>query len=282
MIRFPSAKINLGLNIVRKRDDGYHDLETVFYPLDIRDALEILPSEDGGSTSEGVELHTSGLEVDGASSDNICVKAWWLLKSDFPELPSIRLYLHKAIPMGAGLGGGSSDGAVALEMIADMFSLPVDSERLAAYSLRLGSDCPFFLLNRPAYGTGRGERLVPLPLDLSGHRIMLVHPGIHVSTAQAFGGVMPAEPEMNVCDIVSQPIGNWKGLLVNDFERTVFAAHPEIADIKETLYEAGAVYASMSGSGSSVFGLFPRGTEPSIPFPARYFTRWVDAPPTIR
>lgn len=282
MIRFPNAKINLGLNIVRKRDDGYHDLETVFYPLDIKDALEILPAENGGSTTEGVELHTSGLEVDGQARDNICVKAWRLLKSDFPELPSIRLYLHKAIPMGAGLGGGSSDGAVALEMIADMFSLPVDSERLAAYSLRLGSDCPFFLLNRPAYGTGRGEMLVPLTLDLSGHRIMLVHPGIHVSTAQAFGGVMPAEPELNVRDVVSQPIGNWRGLLVNDFERTVFAAHPEIADIKQTLYEAGAVYASMSGSGSSVFGLFPRGTEPSIPFPARYFTRWVDAPPTIR
>jgi 4-diphosphocytidyl-2-C-methyl-D-erythritol kinase len=282
MIRFPNAKINLGLNIVGKRDDGYHDLETVFYPLGLKDALEILPAEDGASAPEGVELHLSGLQVDGPSSENICVKAWRLLKRDFPGLPSIRLFLHKSIPMGAGLGGGSSDGAFALEMIAAEFSLPIDRERLAAYSLRLGSDCPFFLLNRPAYGTGRGERLVPVPLDLSEYRILLVHPGIHVSTAQAFSGVIPSQPELNVRDIVSQPVDNWKGLLFNDFERTVFVAHPEIADIKQNLYEAGAVFASMSGSGSSVFGLFPKGKEPSIPFPTRYFTRWAEAPPTFR
>ena len=281
MIRFPNAKINLGLNVVRKRDDGYHDLETVFHPLGIQDALEILPGS-GDGVDEDVELHVSGLAVDGAAGDNICVKAWRLLKQDHPELPPIRLFLHKAIPMGAGLGGGSSDGAFALEMMVRMFSLPVDAERLAAYSLKLGSDCPFFLVNRPAYGTGQGERLETLPLDLSSYRILLVHPGIHVSTAQAFGGVRPAIPSVRVKDIVAQPVETWRGLLVNDFEKTVFAAHPEIGRIKDAIYSAGAVYASMSGTGSSVYGFFPKGTEPAIPFPDRYLIRWADALPVIR
>jgi 4-diphosphocytidyl-2-C-methyl-D-erythritol kinase len=282
MIRFPNAKINLGLNIVRKRDDGYHDLETVFYPLGIHDALEVLPSSETCVSQDGVELHLSGLAVDGAAKDNICVKAWSLLKQDHPDLPPIRLYLHKTIPMGAGLGGGSSDGASALEMIVRMFSLPVDAERLAAYALRLGSDCPYFLVNRPAYGSGQGERLETLPLDLSSYRILLVHPGIHVSTAQAFSGVTPAAPSVHVKEIVAQPVETWRGLLVNDFEKTVFAAHPEIGRIKDSLYGSGAAYASMSGTGSSVYGIFQKGEDPAIPFPPHYFIRWADALPMIR
>jgi 4-diphosphocytidyl-2-C-methyl-D-erythritol kinase len=224
----------------------------------------------------------SGLAVDGSASDNICVKAWRLLKQDHPTLPPIRLFLQKAIPMGAGLGGGSSDGAFALDMIVRMFSLPVDAERMAAYSLKLGSDCPFFLVNRPAYASGQGERLETLPLDLSSYRILLVHPGIHVSTAHAFGGVTPAIPSVHVKDIVAQPVEKWKGVLVNDFEKTVFAAHPEIGRIKDSLYSAGAVYASMSGTGSSVYGIFPKGVEPAIPFPPHCFIHWVDALPMIR
>ena len=282
MIRFPNAKINLGLNIVRKREDGYHDLETVFHPLAIHDALEILPAVQSADEAGDVEVHLSGLSVDGSMEDNICVRAWRLLKRDHPSLPPIRLFLHKAIPMGAGLGGGSSDGAFALAMIVDMFSLPVDTAGLAAYALRLGSDCPFFLLNRPAYGSGQGERLEPISLDLSAFRFLLVHPGIHVSTAQAFAGVSPAVPPVEVREVVSRPVETWKDLLVNDFEKTVFAAHPEIARIKESLYDAGAVYASMSGSGSSVFGIFQKGVEPSIPVPPGSFVRWVDASPTIR
>ena len=282
MIRFPNAKINLGLHIVRKRDDGYHDLETVFHPLAIHDALEILPHTEDSVSRDGVELHVSGLVVDGSGDDNICVKAWRILKRDHPDLPPVRMYLHKAIPMGAGLGGGSSDGTFALQMLASMFTLPVDADELAAYALKLGSDCPFFLVNRPAFGSGQGERLEPVPLDLSPYRILLVHPGIHVSTAQAFAGVKPATPAIHVRDIVSQPVETWKDRLVNDFEKTVFAAHPAIAGIKQALYEAGAVYASMSGSGSSVFGIFPKGSEPSIAFPPEFFTKWVDAYPSQR
>ena len=280
MILFPNGKINLGLNIVHRRADGYHDLETVFYPIAIHDALEILASTDG-AVPGGVELHTSGLTVDGEADDNICVRVWKLLKTLHPTLPPVRIFLHKSIPMGAGLGGGSADGAFALKMIAETFDLPLHGTALAELALRLGSDCPFFLVNRPAFGSGRGERLEPLPLDLSAYDILLVHPGIHVSTAQAFSGVTAARPRRDVRETVAQPVETWKDDLVNDFERTVFAAHPEIGAIKSELYAAGAVYASMSGTGSSVYGLFPKGSRPQIPFPSAYLSRWMYGGPDV-
>lgn len=267
MISFPNAKINLGLNIVRKRDDGYHDLETLFYPVAFRDALEILPASDPSETPSGVRLHLSGKTVEGSPDKNICVKAWHLLKADFPDLPSIDLHLYKAIPMGAGLGGGSADGSFTLKMLNDLFDLGLTGASLEAYALKLGSDCPFFIRNTPCFASGRGESMIESSLDLSGYAFLLVHPGIHVSTAVAFSGVRPSVPQQSIADIVSMDVALWRGHLVNDFERTVFAAFPAIQTLRDSLYDAGAIYAAMTGSGSSVFGIFPKNGLPEIRFP---------------
>ncbi|NCI45947.1 4-(cytidine 5'-diphospho)-2-C-methyl-D-erythritol kinase [Sediminibacterium soli] len=269
MILFPNCKINLGLHITRKREDGYHDLETIFYPLAWQDALECI---QGAGGDEAVSLTTSGIPVSAAPEQNLCVKAWHLLKKDFPQIGPVRMHLHKNIPMGAGLGGGSSDGAFALRLLNDFFQLPLSTDQLLDYALRLGSDCPFFILNRPCHATGRGEKLQPLALDLSVYRFVLVHPGIHVSTAAAFSGIQPRQPEQSLATLINSPVDRWKQLLTNDFEATVCALHPEIAAIKKTLYEAGAVYASMSGSGSAVYGLFNRNHQPLPAFPAGYTT----------
>ena len=267
MISFPNAKINLGLNIVRKRDDGYHDLETLFYPVALKDALEIIPQAEDQAARDEVQLHLSGKTVEGPVESNICVKAWRMLKADFPELPGIDLHLHKAIPMGAGLGGGSADGSFTLRMLNDMFRLGLTGQMLESYALRLGSDCPFFIRNSPCFATGRGERMTPVALDLSGFSFLLVHPGIHVSTAVAFSGVKPVVPGLSIREIVTMDISEWRGLLVNDFERTVFAAFPAIEALRDRLYDAGAIYAAMTGSGSSVFGIFPANGLPEIRFP---------------
>jgi 4-diphosphocytidyl-2-C-methyl-D-erythritol kinase len=267
MISFPNAKINLGLNIVRKRDDGYHDLETLFYPVALRDALEIIPqSEDLAGRGE-VYLHLSGKTVEGPVESNICVKAWRMLKADFPSMPGIDLHLYKAIPMGAGLGGGSADGSFTLRMLNDMFRLGLTGEALESYALRLGSDCPFFIRNSPCFATGRGEHMTPITLDLSGFSFLLVHPGIHVSTAVAFAGVKPTIPDLSIREIVTMKVSEWRGRLVNDFERTVFKAFPAIESLRDKLYDSGAIYAAMTGSGSSVFGIFPQNGLPEIRFP---------------
>lgn len=267
MISFPNAKINLGLNIVRKRDDGYHDLETLFYPVALKDALEIIPAADLSPDHLGVALHFSGKSVEGPPASNICVKAWQLLKADFPQLPQIDLHLMKGIPMGAGLGGGSADGSFTLKMLNDLFNLGLDDSSLESYALRLGSDCPFFIRNAPCFATGRGELMTPVALDLSSYSFLLVHPAIHVSTAVAFSGVKPCHPVQSIRDIVSMDIREWRGRLINDFEKTVFPAFPAIKELRDRLYDAGAVYAAMTGSGSSVFGIFLQNGLPDLSFP---------------
>lgn len=263
MVSFPNAKINLGLNIIRKRRDGYHDLETVFCSVDLKDALEVIQSTE-------TNFHLSGLPVNGNHNDNLCLKAYRLLKKDFPDLPYLNIYLHKAIPMGAGLGGGSSDGAFMLYILNKKFQLNLSQEQLINYALQIGSDCPFFIINKPCFATGRGEVLTPLEVDLSAYKIVLINPGIHVSTKEAFSNLVPSIPQKSIRQIITQPISTWKNELVNDFEINVFKLFPEIKEIKAILYNSQAVYASMTGSGSTVFGIFEGNAELNFSFPANY------------
>lgn len=269
MISFPNAKINLGLNIIQKRADGFHDLETIFYPVPgLRDALEIVH----GNAADGTLNFThSGLEIAGDTTNNLCSKAYHLLKKDFPELPSIQMHLHKTIPMGAGLGGGSADGAFTLTMLNQQFGLGLNEQQLISYALMLGSDCPFFIRNQPSYATGRGENMQPVSLDLSMYRFVLINPGIHVSTAWAFSQLQPGKPKKSCLDIIQQAVTNWKNQLVNDFEIPVMQAHPEIQTIREKLYQQGAVYTSMTGSGSTVYGIFEKNQSAHFNFPPSYF-----------
>jgi len=263
MLLFPNCKINLGLSIIRKREDGYHDLETVFYPVGLRDAVEVIKLGQG---SNGVVYSCSGLRVAGGDKDNLCVKAYGLLKKDFPELPGVKIHLHKAIPMGAGLGGGSADGAFTLRLLNEFCGLTLSDEQLMAYALQLGSDCPFFIHNKPCFATGRGEVLQEITLDLSMYTFIIVNPGIHVSTAKAFSQIRPGKPRQSILDIIHQPIHFWKEQLLNDFETGVSNTYPEIARIKEQLYANGAIYASMTGSGSSVYGLFEKNMQTNFSF----------------
>jgi 4-diphosphocytidyl-2-C-methyl-D-erythritol kinase len=245
-----NCKINLGLNIVRKRPDGYHDLETVFYPTDYY--TDKLTLEESDSDFEFV--CESVLDV-GPDDKNLCVKAFRLLQRDF-GIRGARLRLEKHIPTGAGLGGGSADAAFTLKMVADYFNLPLGNAALLSYAAQLGSDVPFFLLNTPAYATGRGEILQPIPLDLSDYEIRIEKPDVSVSTREAYAGVTPKLPAVHVCDIIRTPVTQWRDLLHNDFEDSIFEQHPELAEIKRSFYENGATYASMSGSGTAVYGLF--------------------------
>ena len=252
MIQFPNCKINLGLSILAKRADGYHELETVFYPIAITDALEILPADH-------LFMTQSGIAVPGDPAQNLCLKAYHLLKKDFPQLPPVQMHLHKNIPMGAGLGGGSSDGTAALLILNQQFTLGLNESQLIHYASQLGSDCPFFVYNKACHATGRGEILTPIALDLSNYQFLLVHPGIHISTAWAFQQLNPQTKSENIKAIIEKPIAEWKDCLINDFEMAVFKAEPTLLEIKSTLYQLGAIYASMSGSGSSLFGIFPKG-----------------------
>ena len=261
MVTFPNCKINLGLNILQKRNDGFHDLATVFYPIELKDVLEIIPARNSEQQKSSIQFTTSGLVVDGNSTDNICFKAYELLKADFPTLPPIEMHLHKAIPMGAGLGGGSADGAFALKMLNAKFNLNLTVQQLIDYALQLGSDCPFFIINQPCFATSRGEKMTPIHLDLSAYTFVIVNPGIHVNTAWAFKQITPSVPAKSIQQIIQQPIETWKHELVNDFELPVATTYPAIQNIKQDLYAKGAVYASMSGSGSTVFGIFKKGTE---------------------
>ena len=270
MVVFPNAKINLGLRILRKREDGYHDLESVFVPVVYRDVLELISIP----SNEPFILKQNGIAVTSDPMDNLCSKAWQLLKKDFPQLPSLTLYLHKAIPAGAGLGGGSADAAFTLKLINDYFQLGLNEDRLYAYALQLGSDCAFFITNQPAYVTGRGEHLQPITLDLSAYQILIVYPGIHVHTGKAFSLVTPSLPNESVLEIIQGPIQNWKKKLINDFETPVFKQYPALDTIKQQLYENGAIYASMSGSGSAVYGIFEKGNSPVFNFPAHYIQHW--------
>ena len=269
MISFPNAKINLGLNITQKRADGFHDLETVFFPvLELKDALETIH----GNTGNGeLNFTYSGLEITGDASDNLCSKAYHLLKKDFPELPAVQMHLHKAIPMGAGLGGGSADGAFTLIMLNKQFGLGLNEAQLIQYALKLGSDCPFFVINKACYATGRGELLEPITVDLSNYRLVLVNPGIHVPTGWAFAQIQPTIPDLHCNHIIQQPVETWCKTLTNDFEAPVMKAYPAIQVIKEQLYQQGALFASMTGTGSTVYGIFSKNTHPLFDFPNHYF-----------
>jgi 4-diphosphocytidyl-2-C-methyl-D-erythritol kinase len=269
MILFPNCKINLGLNIVNKRSDGYHDIETVFFPVHLKDALEVIKKEK-------FEFSTSGSAIEGETEKNLCIKAYNLLRKDFPQLPAVQMHLHKAIPTGAGLGGGSADGAFALKLLNKKFALNFSEKQLINYSLELGSDCPFFILNKPCIATGRGELMEQIELDLSDFKILIVHPGIHISTGWAFATIKPVKPVKSVKQIIQQHISTWKDELSNDFENPVFAKYPEIKNIKDKLYNEGAIYASMSGSGSAVYGIFNSKETFSFSFPKSYFVKEVN------
>ena len=253
MITFPNAKINLGLNIVEKRPDGYHNLETIFYPINLQDALEVTRRENN---DKEYTLHISGSPLEGKPEDNLVVKAYKLLKKDYPGLLPVDIHMYKHIPAGAGLGGGSSDAACMIKLLNDKFSLGLSTERMEEYAVKLGADCAFFIRNKPVFATGIGNLFEPVELSLKGYHIILIKPDIFVSTRDAFAEIKPVRPAVSLKEIVKQPMETWKHSMKNDFEDSVFKKFPEIAAIKDELYDLGAVYAAMSGSGSSVYGIF--------------------------
>jgi 4-diphosphocytidyl-2-C-methyl-D-erythritol kinase len=259
MILFPHAKINLGLYVISKRSDGFHNLETVFYPIPVCDVLEIV------SSAETRFLH-SGLDIPGQTEDNLVLRAYHLLRQNHPRVGPLDIYLHKAIPMGAGLGGGSSDAAEMLSAINRFFKLNLDPVTLNAYALELGSDCPFFLQAGPCFAGGRGEILEPINLDLSGYSIMLVYPEIHIKTSAAFSGIQPAKPSHDLRKCIGRPILEWRKTIFNVFETGVFHAYPSLRTIRDQLYAAGALYAAMTGSGSTIYGIFEKSSLPEIHF----------------
>ncbi|MDO9375085.1 MAG: 4-(cytidine 5'-diphospho)-2-C-methyl-D-erythritol kinase [Ferruginibacter sp.] len=277
MISFPNCKINLGLHVVSKRADGFHNIETIFYPVPLRDALEINVAKN--NSGPDVQFTSAGLPIPGDTSNNLCVKAYEILKTDFPALPPIAIHLLKAIPMGAGLGGGSADGAFTLKAINTKFELGLTQEQLLVYALQLGSDCPFFIINQPCVGTGRGEILEPISLALEAFDLVIVNPGIHVNTGWAFSQLnlssYSPDGEGSLKHSVQQPVSTWKDILTNDFEEPVFSNHPELLQIKNSLYTSGAVYCSMSGSGSSLFGLLPKDVKILPTFSTHYLVKRV-------
>ena len=257
MITYPNAKINLGLNIVEKRPDGYHNLETVFYPINLQDALEVTDLEGEGEYA----LKISGAPIEGELDNNLVVKAYRLLKKDFPNMGPINIHMYKHIPTGAGLGGGSADAAFMLKLLNDKFKLNLSTEKLEEYAAILGADCAFFIQNKPVFASGIGNIFEEINLSLKGYYLVLVKPDIFVSTKDAFANISPMKPSHSLKEIIRMPVETWRATMRNDFEDSVFKKFPEIAAIKDKLYDMGAIYASMSGSGSSVFGIFREQVE---------------------
>lgn len=266
MITFPCAKINLGLNIVSKRPDGYHNLETVFYPIPLTDALEIKYMDEKFPSESPCDLKITGNDIDCNEEDNLVIKAYQLLAADF-QLPRVHAHLVKRIPTQAGLGGGSSDAAYMIRLLDERFRLNIGIPEMERYAAKLGADCAFFITADPSYAEGIGDVLMPVDVPgagLGGYYLAVVKPSVAVSTRDAYAAIVPKTPAKCCRDIVRQPIETWKDELVNDFEAPIFAMHPELAAIKQSLYDAGAVYATMSGSGSALFGIFreqPTGLE---------------------
>lgn len=266
MITFPCAKINLGLNIVSKRPDGYHNLETVFYPIPLTDALEIKYMDEKFPSESPCDLKITGNDIDCNEEDNLVIKAYQLLAADF-QLPRVHAHLVKRIPTQAGLGGGSSDAAYMIRLLDERFRLNIGIPEMERYAAKLGADCAFFITADPSYAEGIGDVLMPADVPgagLGGYYLAVVKPSVAVSTRDAYAAIVPKTPAKCCRDIVRQPIETWKDELVNDFEAPIFAMHPELAAIKQSLYDAGAVYAAMSGSGSALFGIFreqPTGLE---------------------
>jgi 4-diphosphocytidyl-2-C-methyl-D-erythritol kinase len=260
MLTYPNAKINLGLNVTEKRNDGYHNLETVFIPVPWYDALEIVPADE-------TRLFVTGAEVTGNPEENLILKVYRKMELAYALSP-VEIHLHKNIPMGAGLGGGSADAAFAAKALNELFNLNLENQVMEELVRPLGSDCAFFIRNKTTFAYEKGDRFEALPEVLKGYHLILVYPGIHVSTALAYSGVTPQKPAYDLKSSIQLPVENWQTLIVNDFEKSVFKQFPEIAQIKQTLYDSGAVYASMSGSGSAVFGIFKEAKD--VKFPATY------------
>lgn len=250
MIAFANAKINIGLQVLSRREDGYHNLETVFYPLKLYDVVEVVEAPD-------MRFIPSGIPVPGDGHDNLCLRAYRLL-SETHDLPPVHIYLHKTIPIGAGLGGGSADAAFLLTLLNTMFELELDESQLMDYARRLGADCAFFIRNTPVLATGIGDVFQDVTIDLSAYHLVLVKPPVHISTAEAYGTVTPDPEGRQLKSAITRPVTEWRDTIVNDFEAGIFANHPEIAAVKNQLYENGALFAAMSGSGSSVYGLFSK------------------------
>jgi len=268
LLTFPNAKLNLGLYVTARRPDGYHEVETVFLPLPWTDVLEVLPAPKGQAASN---LTLTGRPIPGEVATNLCLKAYELLKTDFPDLPAAQMQLHKLVPIGAGLGGGSADAAFALRTLGEVFGLNLTTEQLENYARRLGADCAFFIENTPRLARGKGDVFEPIALSLSGTACVVVYPGLHISTAQAFAGIVPRAPAYPLREALAQPMSTWRATVSNDFEKSLAPTHPVLADIKRQLYAAGATYASLSGSGSAVYGLFEGvGEAPVLAWPAEY------------
>lgn len=267
MLIHPIAKVNLGLNVVERRPDGYHNLQTVFYPVAIHDALEVFPMADDFPSPVDCDIKVTNIAVEGDEQRNLVVRAYQLLRQDFPALPRLHAHLYKGIPTQAGMGGGSSDASAMLLLLNEHFHLSLSQQQLIQYATRLGADCPFFIYGSPAYAEGIGEQLQPISLSLNGLHMAVVRPDIPVPTKEAFARITPHYPAKCCRDIVMQPVETWKDQLVNDFEQSVFAIHPELAAIKQHLYQLGAVYAAMSGSGSALFALFRQPTDVAPHFP---------------
>jgi 4-diphosphocytidyl-2-C-methyl-D-erythritol kinase len=249
MIVFPNAKINIGLNIIEKRSDGFHNIETIFYPIGLSDILEI-------NTSDKILFENTGLTVENKTlENNLCYKAYKALFHSYKINP-VEIHLHKIIPFGAGLGGGSSDASFTLSALNSLMKLNLDADTLISYAEKIGSDCPFFILNKPSFAAEKGNKLTPIELNLKGYFLVLIHPGIHVNTAKAYSKIKPTKPSESLSKLILQPTENWKEQIKNDFEESVFAEYPEIRNIKNKLYDSGAIYASMSGSGSAIYGIF--------------------------
>ncbi|MCG9899033.1 MAG: 4-(cytidine 5'-diphospho)-2-C-methyl-D-erythritol kinase [Hydrotalea sp.] len=267
MVIFPNCKINLGLTVDNKRPDGYHNISTVFLPIPLHDILEIVPSK----SSIKIQFEQSGRLVDGKSMDNLCVKAAQLLQNLFPEIPPIEIYLHKNIPMGAGLGGGSSDAAHTLLALNELFKLNLSKQELIQLSLQLGSDCPFFIENKPCFATGRGEIMFPIEVNLKSYHILLINPNIHISTAWAFKEIAPGSMQVAFKEILQEEPIKWRNKLINHFEEVVCVQFPEIRYILDLMYEQGAEYAAMTGTGSTIYGIFKNAVEPFSSVPSHYF-----------
>ncbi len=267
MVNYPNAKINLGLYITAKRTDGFHEIASCFYPIKWEEALEIIPSK-------AFNFSASGIPVPGEISSNLIVKAYQLLQSKH-NLPPVSIHLHKSLPMGAGLGGGSSDASHTLKLLNSIFDLNLSQETLLEYSAQLGSDCAFFIYNNPCIASGRGEILTPFSLSLKGYYLLLIHPGIHISTSEAYAGVTPRSLTIPLENILNQAPEFWKDKLINQFEEHLFKQLPELATIKKQLYDMGAAYASMSGSGSAMYGIFK---EKPVDFmwPEHYKTKLIE------
>jgi 4-diphosphocytidyl-2-C-methyl-D-erythritol kinase len=248
MISFPNAKINLGLNVVARQPDGYHNIESCFLPIDWCDILEIVPSES-------FQFSTSGLTIPGTTDSNLCIKAFNLIQENH-QIGNVQIHLHKVIPMGGGLGGGSADCAFTLKLLNELFELQLTKSELEKYASQLGSDCPFFIENKPRYVTGTGFEFADIEVNLKGKFLALTNPNIHVGTKEAYNQIKPKASEISIPEILKEPLSTWNSRLKNDFETSVFPLQPDIAALKDSFYGAGAIYASMTGSGATVYGIF--------------------------